>query len=289
MNRIKDTRNKTALLWLSDLHLEQASDETRRRFLKRLRSTCCDAVLITGDISISEHLSRHLREISDACDDRKVYYLLGNHDYFHGSIPEVDRSVIALSKSHRNLIPLGQGEIIRIDRDTALIGHRGWFDGLAGAGEKTWIESPDHHKIDDFKHLGRREFFQRLRQLGEQSASYFRQVLPAALGHYRHVMIATHVPPFYQAVKYDGCDCRWERQPFFTNSSAGNAIVGILKRFPHRRITVHAGHSHSAANVRMSRNLSIRVAGAKPGKPDFQEILHIHSEAQPNPSPASPG
>ncbi|MCU0749406.1 MAG: metallophosphoesterase [Akkermansiaceae bacterium] len=276
MNRTKNTQNTTDLLWLSDLHLERASDETRKRFLERLRSTCCDAILITGDISTSEHLTHHLGEISDACDDRKVYYLLGNHDYFHGSIREVERTVIALSQDHRNLVPLGQGEIIELSPDTALVGHRGWFDGLAGAGEETWIESPDHQKIDDFKHLDRREFFERLRQLGEDSATYLRQVLPAALSRYRHVMIATHVPPFYQGVKYDGRDCRWERQPFFTNSAAGNTIVGILKRFPHRRITVHAGHSHSAANVRMSRNLSIQVAGAQPVKPAFNGLLQIN-------------
>lgn len=276
MNRTKDIPKTTELLWLSDLHLERASQYERKRFLEQLRSADYDAVLITGDISTSEHLTHHLQEISNACGDRKVYYLLGNHDYFGGSIGEVDRAVIALSRKHRNLIPLGQGEIIELSPGTALIGHRGWFDGQAGAGEGTSIDPPDHHKIDDFKLLDRRQFFERLRQLGEQSADYFRRVLPAALSRYSHVMIATHVPPFYQGVKYNGQDCRWERQPYFTNSAAGNVIVGILKRFPRRRITVHAGHSHSAANVRMSYNLAIQVAGARPGKPAFQEILRIN-------------
>jgi calcineurin-like phosphoesterase family protein len=276
MNPTKHTHLSTKLLWLSDLHLERVSDQEKERFLERLRRAHYDAALITGDISTSTHLTRHLREISEACGDRKVYYLLGNHDYFHGSLREVDQAVTDLSRSHRNLVPLGHGEIIELSPDTAMIGHRGWFDGQAGAGEGTRIESPDHHKIDDFRHLDRPQFFERLRQLGEQSATYFRRVLPEALRRYGHVMIATHVPPFYQGVKYDGRGCRWERQPFFTNSAAGNTIVGILKQFPHRRITVHAGHSHSAANVRMSRNLSIQVAGAQPGKPAFNGLLQIY-------------
>ena len=276
MNQTKNTPKTTELLWLSDLHLERASEDEKKRFLERLKSAHYNAALITGDISTSEHLMCHLQEISNACGERKVYYLLGNHDYFGGSISKVDRAVTSLSRKYQNLIPLGHGEIIELSPGTALIGHRGWFDGQAGAGEGTSIESPDHLKIDDFKHLDRSQFFERLRQLGEQSADYFRRVLPAALCRYSHVMIATHVPPFYQGVKYNGQDCHWERQPYFTNSAAGNVIVGILKRFPRRKITVHAGHSHSAANVRMSSNLAIQVAGAQPGKPAFQKILQIN-------------
>jgi hypothetical protein len=53
----------------------------------------------------------------------------------------------------------GMGEIIELSPDAAMIGHRGWFDGQAGAGEGIWIESPDHHKIDDFKNLDWRQLF----------------------------------------------------------------------------------------------------------------------------------
>lgn len=45
---------------------------------------------------------------------------------------EVDRSVAELCNRSRNLIQLGQGELIRLSPNTALIGHRGWYDGLAG-------------------------------------------------------------------------------------------------------------------------------------------------------------
>ncbi len=118
MNPTKHTHLSTKLLWLSDLHLERVSDQEKERFLERLRRAHYDAALITGDISTSTHLTRHLREISEACGDRKVYYLLGNHDYFHGSLREVDQAVTDLSRSHRNLVPLGHGEIIELSPDT---------------------------------------------------------------------------------------------------------------------------------------------------------------------------
>ena len=43
----------TELLWLTDLHLDMATDEARGHFLDRLAGIRYDAVLITGDISTS--------------------------------------------------------------------------------------------------------------------------------------------------------------------------------------------------------------------------------------------
>ena len=83
---------------MSDLHLERVSDQDKERFLERLSKANYDAALITGDISTSNYITRHLREISEVCGDRKIYYLLGNHDYFHDSIRQVDRAVTDLSR-----------------------------------------------------------------------------------------------------------------------------------------------------------------------------------------------
>jgi predicted MPP superfamily phosphohydrolase len=265
----------TDLLWLSDLHLDRVTDEDKDLFFEKLRGVHYDAALITGDISTSKQLIGHLGEISRACCERPVYFLLGNHDYFDGSIGEVDRAVIDLSRRCRNLIPLGHGEIIKLSPNTALIGHRGWYDGRAGAGAKTCVWSPDHRRIEDFKTHNRQQFFERLAELGDQSAGYFRRVLPEALRQYSKVLLATHVPVFYQGVKHSGTHCQWDRQPFYTNRAAGNAIVGITRMFPRRKVKIYAGHSHCATEFQMSGNLAIRVAGAQPGKPAFQEILRI--------------
>ena len=174
-----------------------------------------------------------------------------------------------------NLIPLGHGEVIQLSPNTALVGHRGWYDGRAGYGFETHVKSPDHKWINDFQHLNKRKFFDRLRELGEDSADYFRKVLPEALGRNSTVLLGTHVPPCYQALKFDGKHCRWERQPYFANCSAGEAIIGISRDYPKCRITVHAGHSHSATQARISPNLEIHVAGAETGMPALHDILTI--------------
>jgi predicted phosphohydrolase len=265
------------LLWLSDIHLDQAEAKVKRRFFEKLAASRCDAVLITGDISTSNHLISDLADISRACGSgtTPVILVLGNHDFFGSSFAEVDCAVDALCKTHGNLVVLGKGEIIELSPDTALIGHRGFFDGLAGAGWRTRVGSADRYHISDFKGLDKAGYFQKLRELGVESADYFRRVLPSALVKYGTVLVASHVPPCTQALRHASTHCHWDSQPFFANRAAGNAIVGISRRFPHRRIVVHAGHSHSPITVRVCHNVEIQVAGAQPGFPAMQKIVTI--------------
>lgn len=263
------------LLWLSDIHLDRVDAETKGHFLEHLRGTRYDALLITGDISNAKQLVGHLKDISGASSERPVFFTLGNHDYFFGSMREVDKAVAELCRHTRNLISLGHGEVIQLSTRTALVGHRGWYDGRAGYGFKTHVKSPDQKWINDFRHLSKKKFFDQLRDLGEESADYFRKVLPSALERNRTVLVGTHVPPCYQALKFSGGHCRWERQPYFANCSAGDAIIGISRDYPKCRITVHAGHCHSAAHARISPELDIQVAGAEIGMPSMQKILMI--------------
>ena len=263
------------LLWVSDLHLDQARDHEKQRLLQKLKDTRYDAVLLTGDISTAKGLVGHLAEISNACGLRPVFFTTGNHDYFGSSFAVVDQAVADLCSRQRNLIALGQGEIIELSRNTAVIGHRGWYDGQAGAGARTKVGSPDRYQISDFRSLSRSGYFEKLRSLGEESAAYFRSVLPRALKRYRAVLVATHVPPCTQALQHGGTYCHWERQPYFANRAAGNAIVGISRHFTDRRIVIHAGHTHCRVVVHLMPNLEIRVAGAQPGFPAIQEIVTI--------------
>ena len=263
------------LLWLSDIHLDRASDKVRKRFLTSLKTSAYDGVLITGDISTSEFLREHLAEIARACGSRPVLFITGNHDYFGSSFFAVDRLVAYTCKAHSNLIALGGGEVIHLTKNTALVAHRGWFDGVAGAGVTTRVESPDRYQIDDFKTLNRDDYFEALGELGKQSANYFRKVLPLALSRYKNVMLATHVPPFTQAVRYDDKGCVWGRQPYFANTAVGKLIWGLSQHYHEQNIEVYAGHTHSAASVMLGSNLLVRVAAAKPGKPTLGEILVI--------------
>ncbi len=278
MTTTTPSKNINKLLWVTDIHLDRASEESKNRFLDKLAGISYDALLITGDISVAEHLTNHLAEISWACKERKVYFTLGNHCYFGSSFSEVDRRVADLCQQRSNLVELGHGEVIQLTQNTSLIGHRGWYDGQAGAGEGTRIECPDKQWIDDFRGLTKSAFFSKLRDLGLESAHYFRQVLPKALDGSKNVIIGTHIPPFTQGLGHNGGFCDWNRQPFFSNRAAGNVVYGIAKQYArrNRKVIVHSGHTHCPVEAELLPNLAIRVGGAQPGFPAFQEFLTIN-------------
>lgn len=175
----------------------------------------------------------------------------------------------------RNLHHLRGDEIIPLSQNTALIGHRGWADARAGWGKRTIIGSRDRHSIEEFKKLSRGEMFAKMETLGRESAAAFRRMLPNALSRYRHVVIATHVPPFPDTAHFNGLRCGPTHQPHFTNLSAGMALVGITRNFPHRRVTVLAGHTHNPAHIQILNNLEARVGGAQTGYPAIQEVLQF--------------
>ena len=276
-NMNSNTNRKLArIAWLSDLHLDLASQASELRFYKKLAGEGFDAAVITGDISNGRDIAGHLAKLAASCGSRPVYFCCGNHD-FHGSdFESVHAKIREVCTLHENLYFLGHGEIIPLTGDTALVGHGGWADGRAGWGRNTVIKSPDQHRIGDLTRLSKDDLFDRLCQLGRESAGYFRDVIPRALRHFSHLIVCTHAPPFRQAARYNGRVCDDTHLPHFTNLSAGGAIAGIAKNNPRRRITVVCGHTHCPTQVRVLKNLEVRVGGAQRGVPAIQGILEIN-------------
>lgn len=268
----------TSLLWLTDLHLDRANEQQRHELYESIRFSTAGAVVITGDISTAKLLPLHMRELAAAASPTPVYFVLGNHDFYGSSIAAVDSAASGVCRAHDNLHHLGQGELIPLNDQTAFIGHRGWGDGRMGWSARTLARNPDFQAIEDFRGLEQPKAFELLAQLGRESAAYFRRVLPYALTCYRHVIVATHVPPFTWAAHFKGKPCDWLRQPFDANISAGAAILRIAERFPASRVTVLSGHTHCAASVGITENLIVHAGGATTGHPAAQGLLQITRE-----------
>lgn len=261
------------LLWLTDLHLDRVEDKPRMDFYNQLREVGPDAVVITGDISTARLLTSHLRELGQTFGTRPVNFVLGNHDFFGSSFDDVDRAVADVCKEQKNLRHLGHGEIVPLADGSALVGHRGWADGRAGWGSRSVIRSPDHDLIGDFRGLSKLAIFNRMEELGKASGAYVREVLPYALRCYDHIWLATHVPPFTWAAFYDGKPCGGHHLPHYSNLSAGCAINGLSKHFPKSKMTVLCGHTHSSADVTISRQVRIIAGQARPGHPRIQRVF----------------
>lgn len=247
------------MLWLTDLHLDRATERDRKRLFRQVRNGEADAAVITGDISNGESLCTHLRQLGKALAPRPVYFVLGNHDFYGASFAEVDRAVAMVTAGQRNLRHLGRGEIIPLAQDKALIGHRGWPDGRAGVGDRSGVVNQDRQMIADLRGVSDCAAFDRMRELGRVSAVYFRSVLPYALKCYRHVLVATHAPVVEQAALYNGRRCGGDFLPHFVNASAGGVLVGIARHYPRSRVTVLCGHTHNATRVRGAANFEVLV------------------------------
>lgn len=277
MKSVTSTLNRkfNSALWLSDLHLDKASSQQIGWLLARISATSADCFFITGDISNARSLTDHLRLIAAACKPRPIFFTTGNHDYYGGSIAYVDADIVSVCAEFQNLHYLDGRQIIPLNRDTCLIGHHGWPDARAGLGTRSYLRSPDHRAIADFRGLTRNQALLRMQELGRESAAIIRQILPLALTRYHNVILLTHTPPFPETVRYNGAPCSPLHLPHWVNLSGGLAIRGLAKAFPSRRITILAGHAHSSSITHIGTNICVRVAHARTGRTGPLELLRL--------------
>ena len=73
-----------------------------------------------------------------------IYFVLGNHDYYHGSIAETRARVIELCGTHPRLRYLtALDEVEALTRHVGLVGHDGWADGRAGDYARSLVMMQD--------------------------------------------------------------------------------------------------------------------------------------------------
>lgn len=261
------TPHPLSLAWMTDLHLDQSPKFRTEALYREIKASPANSFVVTGDISNAKLLPLHLCELADAAGRKMIYFTLGNHDFYGSSFAETDNIVAGVCSSHQNLRHLDGNQMIPLDADTALIGHRGWSDGRAGWGKRSLAKNPDFRAISDFVNLNNEERFRLIFRLGLESAGHLRSLLPYALTCYQRVIVATHFPPVTQATHYNGTICDWLRQPFFCNLAVGGMILCIAKNFPRQDIIVLCGHTHSAVTVAISDNVTVHCGAARPGHP----------------------
>ena len=76
------------LAWITDPHLNFLDQEAVYSFCAALAQEKADAFLITGDIGEAPNVAVYLN-ILDNHLGRPIYFVLGNHDFYRGSIAQV--------------------------------------------------------------------------------------------------------------------------------------------------------------------------------------------------------
>ena len=260
--------------WATDVHLNFLDKRGRLAFARDLVREGPAAIVLTGDISEADTLAAHLRQIADVAR-RPVYFVLGNHDFYRGSIDRVRRVARTLSANSTAIRWLPAAGVVPLGERACLIGVDGWGDGRLGNAGTTDVLLNDFFCIEELRHLRRPELIERVRALGNESAALARRLLDEALEHHERILFATHVPPFREACWHEGrvSDDNW--LPWFTCAAVGDALREKLAEHPDRTCTVLCGHTHGAGVVDILPNLRVYTGAAEYRRPRVAAEIHL--------------
>jgi 3',5'-cyclic AMP phosphodiesterase CpdA len=277
-------------VWLTDLHLNCVVRDRFERLLLEVAGRRPDGVLLGGDVAEAPQLADLLRKFA-AGVGVPVYFVLGNHDYYRGSIAGVRAMIAGLAAEVAELTWLPAAGVVPLTRTTALVGHGGWGDGRAADFLSSEVILNDYLLIEELRAasgiddlIGGTDpqaplltpaLLEKLHALGDEAADHFRRVLPRALDEFEHVYVLMHVPPFREACWYQGriSDDNWS--PHFTCVAAGQALGDCMRLHPHRRMTVLCGHTHNAGRAQILPNLDVLTGGAEYGDPRIQQVFDV--------------
>jgi 3',5'-cyclic AMP phosphodiesterase CpdA len=262
------------IAWLTDIHLNFLLAAQLQSFLGELRAARPDAVLLSGDIGESHSVCGYLEQLSDGIAV-PIYFVLGNHDFYHGSIAETRGRVLQLGTRHANLHYLLGEDFVQLTPHVGLVGHDGWADGRLGDYPRSLVEMHDHKLISELAPHDKLSRWEVLKQLGEQAAVHLHRVLPLAFQSYRDVVLLTHVPPFREACWHAGAlsDDQWA--PHFTCQAVGAVLLECMAAHPDQRLTVLCGHTHGRGECQPLKNLQVFTGGAEYGHPIIERVLEL--------------
>ena len=267
--------------WLTDIHLNFLEHVDRRQFARSVADASPDAVLVGGDIGESPDVVEHLREMADIvrCP---IYFVLGNHDFYRGSIAQTRREVSELAAGSDHLVYLTGADVVELSPTTALVGHDGWGDARLGDYYGSRVLLNDFLLIDELRlfnaerdDLDRPRLEPVLNALGDEAAGHFARVLPAAMESHRRVVALTHVPPFREAAWHQGKPSDDDWLPFFACKAVGDCFLEVMRDRPDRELLVLCGHTHGSGETQILENLRVLTGGARYREPAIQRVFEF--------------
>jgi Icc-related predicted phosphoesterase len=266
------------IAWLTDIHLNFLDSEARKNFYKTIDNIQCEALLITGDIAEAPSICDILNEFSQHAN-KKIYFVLGNHDYYFGSVASVRESIAALCVKNENLIWLGKPEVVRINKNTILLGHDGWADARYGDFDHSSVTLNDSRFITELFQaflLNKSNLKNEMQRLADADAKILEKTLMQATDlNIKRIIIATHIPPFPECCLHQGKQSDPDFLPYFSSKATGDVISVFAQNHPEIDILVLCGHTHSHASFQACKNLKIIAGSAKYYAPIVQEIIEL--------------
>lgn len=263
------------LVWSTDLHFDAADRSQYHLFLELVKANEPDYILIGGDICNGVSCLVYLANLAKVIS-KPLYFVLGNHDFYYGSIGAIRKDAQNLNKEAKNVHYLSDFKIIPLTEQTALIGHDGWSDAKAGDYFNSDVMLNDYFLIDELKRLNNEERFQKLNALGEEAASYLSQQLIKAFETFERVVLLTHIPPFEESCLYEGVPAEGNWTPHFVGKATGEAIERVMKEYPNKQLLILCGHSHWGQDIQILPNLRVVTGHSELGIPNVQGLIYVN-------------
>ena len=261
------------LAWLTDLHLNFVSRRTFKAFVEEVAAAKPDAVLLGGDVGEAGSLTGFLEMLADAWQV-PIYFVLGNHDFYHGSIRQVHAAVAELTQRVPALTYLSGAEPIFLPSGTLLVGTDGWGDGGFGDAVGSHVRLNDFVLIEEVQAtLPGAEQRALLAALGRASATQLQKSLAAGIGQAERVICLTHVPPFREATWHEGKISGDDFLPWFSCRATGEVLQAAAVARPGKQILVLCGHTHGAGECEVLPNLRVVTGGSEYGRPRVQQMI----------------
>jgi len=265
---------KKKILWTTDIHLNFLVNTDLDFFITNIQSQSPDVLLIGGDIGEAQSVCSYLRKLEQSIGC-PIYFVLGNHDYYHGSLSKVNKNVRHISNSSKKLFFLDTMPFIELTKEVALVGHSGWTDGKFGDYNGSEVMLNDYVLINEFIGLNKNQRLKKLNELGSEATSKIEQELISAFKNYKKVLCLTHVPPFKKSCWHEGKISDNNYLPHFSCKSVGDMMKKIMQSRPNCHLEVLCGHTHSPGSVQILDNLKVITGKASYGKPEIQKIIYL--------------
>jgi len=279
--------NKFSLIHLTDIHLNFCTEKCIKNLSAQILLKKPNAIVITGDIAeaptILDYLANFSILLNKTCP---IFFVLGNHDYYNGSITEV-RSVLerlfTYSDEHKaNKLPrlawLTTSGVVPLTKDVAIVGDDGWYDGQYADWFSSKIMLNDYLVIDelsDYTCATRQHKFDKINELSKNSAANVKNNIEKAFETFSNVFVATHVPPFRESSTYKGRISDKDWMPHFSSKAMGDVLYNLAVANPKKNITVLCGHTHGFADVKITSNLRAITGSAEYRKPTIGKIFTL--------------
>jgi hypothetical protein len=257
------------LAWVTDIHLNFLDASGIAAFCERIAATGAEGVIVSGDISEAHELAHHL-ELLAAHLARPVYFVIGNHDAYRGSIAGAKATAARVAASSQWLRYLPASGVIPIDATTGLVGVDGWADARLGDWAGSRVVLNDYRMIDELRGHTQAPLATVLQAISDAETALARTLVAEALDRFQRVVFVTHVPPFEGATWHDGkiSDASW--LPHFSSRSMGEMLLEEADARPDRELLVLCGHTHGAGVYRPRSSVEVRTGGAEYGAPEVQ-------------------